>query len=96
MTEIMSQAYSRNEGLYKCAPWMKILIREEDDPLQQQLLSVDKKPVTGLINIIDLANIYSCAFIATDDIGKLHHTGYFEILGRRDYTDLRGCNLLVV
>jgi phenylacetate-coenzyme A ligase PaaK-like adenylate-forming protein len=96
MTEIMSQAYSRNEGLYKCAPWMKILIREEDDPLQKQLLSIDKKPLTGLINIIDLANIYSCAFIATDDIGKLHHTGYFEVLGRRDYTDLRGCNLLVV
>jgi phenylacetate-coenzyme A ligase PaaK-like adenylate-forming protein len=96
MTEILSQAYSRGAGLFKCAPWMKVLVRDYDDPLKNYVVSMDKKPLTGLINIIDLANIYSCAFIATDDIGRLHHTGYFEILGRSDYTDLRGCNLLVV
>lgn len=96
MTELLSQAYSRREGLFKCAPWMKVLLRDEDDPLQINVFSKDKKPLTGLMNIIDLANIYSCAFIATDDIGRLHHTGYFEVLGRSDATDLRGCNLLVV
>ena len=96
MTEILSQAYSRDKGLFKCAPWMKVLVRDEDDPLKKNEVSKDKKPVTGLINIIDLANIYSCAFIATDDIGRLYHTGYFEVLGRSDYSDVRGCNLLVV
>ncbi|MEP6617392.1 MAG: acyl transferase [Ginsengibacter sp.] len=96
MTELMSQAYSRREGLFKCVPWMKVLLRQEDDPFQINAFPKDKKQLTGLINIIDLANIYSCSFIATDDIGRLYQTGYFEVLGRSDATDTRGCNLLVV
>lgn len=96
MTELLSQAYSRGKGIFKCPPWMKILVREEDDPFLIKKIPVHSdKPETGLINIIDLANIYSCAFIATDDIGKLYHNGSFEVMGRNDNTDLRGCSLLV-
>lgn len=94
MTELLSQAYSRGNGLFKCAPWMKVLIRDEDDPLQITTLLKNKAPKTGVINIIDLANIFSCAFIATDDLGKLHGNDYFEILGRCDASDVRGCSLL--
>jgi len=99
MTELLSQAYSYGEGLFNCPPWMKIVLREEDDPLQ--LLPAGKEaprsaPVSGLINVIDLANIYSCAFIATDDVGKLYPNGSFEVMGRRDNADLRGCSLMVV
>jgi hypothetical protein len=96
MTEILSQAYSRGKGIFKCPPWMKILIRSEDDPfsIHSPALSI-KKTETGIINIIDLANIYSCAFIATDDMGKLHHNGSFEVLGRCDNSDIRGCSLLI-
>ncbi len=93
MTELLSQAYSHGDGLFKCPPWMKILVREVDDPLSVKKASIKK--TTGLINIIDLANIYSCAFIATDDIGCLHKNDYFEVLGRSDSSDLRGCSLLV-
>ena len=96
MTEILSQAYSRGNGIFKCPPWMKVLIRSEDDPFSIQTASLSiKKTETGIINIIDLANIYSCAFIATDDMGKLHHNGSFEVSGRCDNSDIRGCSLLI-
>lgn len=94
MTEILSQAYSRGSGIFKCPPWMKILLREETDPLSIKKSSSIDKTETGIINIIDLANIYSCAFIATDDVGRLHHNENFEVLGRYDNTDIRGCSLL--
>ena len=96
MTELLSQAYSRKDGLFKCPPWMQVLIREEDDPLHVRRSPKLKNCLTGLLNIIDLANIYSCAFIATDDIGKLHHNGCFEVVGRTDASDVRGCSLLVI
>jgi len=90
MTELLSQAYSKGEGLFTCPPWMKLLVRDEEDPF------VVKKSGAGTINIIDLANIYSCSFIATDDVGKIHSNGSFEVLGRIDGSDLRGCSLMVV
>jgi len=91
MTELLSQAYSNGEGLFYCPPWMKIIIRDPLDPL-----TVYSEPsVTGGINIIDLANINSCSFIATGDLGKLHREGGFEVLGRFDNSDIRGCNLMV-
>lgn len=90
MTELMSQAYSDGDGLYQSPNWMKILIREVNDPYSN--LSEGK---VGALNIIDLANAHSCAFIETQDLGKISQNGYFEVLGRMDNTDLRGCNLLV-
>jgi hypothetical protein len=90
MTELLSQAYSCGNGIFHCAPWMKLLVREEDDPLSV------KTTGNGLVNIIDLANIYSCSFIATDDAGRLNADGSFEIMGRRDNSDLRGCSLMAV
>ena len=90
MTELLSQAYSKAGGVFNCPPWMKVLIREEEDPL------LIIKQGTGLINVIDIANVYSCSFIATDDIGKLYPNGSFEVLGRRDGSDLRGCSLMLV
>ena len=97
MTELLSQAYSKGNGLFKCAPWMKVLIRDEDDPLHVKSFSPkSKESKTGVINIIDLANIYSCAFIATDDLGKLYGNDYFEVLGRCDASDVRGCSLLSI
>lgn len=90
MTELLSQGYSDGEGLFKTPNWMKILIRDTNDPLT---LLDNKK--TGAINVIDLANYYSCSFIATQDLGKFHQDGSFEILGRFDNSDIRGCNLLV-
>jgi hypothetical protein len=94
MTELLSQAYSRGNGLFKCAPWMKVLIRDEDEPLHVTHVLKNKAPKTGVINVIDLANIFSCAFIATDDLGKLHSNDCFEVLGRCDTSDIRGCSLL--
>jgi len=91
MTELLSQAYSKGNGIFNCPPWMKILIRETEDPLS--LLPTGK---SGGINVIDLANINSCSFIATQDLGKTHNNGSFEILGRFDNSDIRGCNLLVL
>jgi len=91
MTELMSQAYSKGEGIFHCPPWMKILIRDLYDPLSVTA----KAGATGGINIIDLANINSCSFIATQDLGRLHEDGGFEVLGRIDNSDIRGCNLLV-
>lgn len=90
MTELLSQAYSKGKGVFYCPPWMKILIRDPQDPLS----IIDEPGRTGGINIIDLANINSCSFIATSDLGKLHDDGGFEVLGRFDNSDIRGCNLL--
>jgi hypothetical protein len=93
MTELLSQAYSYGEGLFNCPPWMKVLIREEDDPFAIHLPNQDRF-IRGAINCIDLANIYSCSFLATEDAGKLYPDGSFELLGRLDNTDIRGCSLL--
>lgn len=90
MTELLSQAYSKGEGIFNCPPWMKILLRDDEDPF------LIKSEGPGAINVIDLANIYSCSFIATDDAGKLYADGSFEVLGRIDGSDLRGCSLMVV
>jgi len=90
MTELLSQAYSKGEGIFHTPPWMKIIIHQNNDPLQTA--SVNQ---TGLISIIDLANIYSCSFITTHDLGKLHEDGSFEVLGRADFSDVRGCNLII-
>lgn len=89
MTELLSQAYSKGGGMFNCPGWMKICIRDMYDPLQ-----VNTEQGSGAINIIDLANINSCSFIATDDAGILHSDGSFEISGRIDYSDIRGCNLM--
>ena len=91
MTELLSQAYSLGMGSFQCPPWMQILIRDPEDPLT--LLPSGK---SGGVNIVDLANLYSCSFIATQDLGKLHPGGSFEILGRFDHSDLRGCNLMAL
>lgn len=90
MTELISQAYSIHNEKFKSPPWMKIYIRESEDPMN---IKTDNK--SGGINIIDLANYNSCSFIATDDLGKLDKNGNFEILGRLDNSDQRGCNLLI-
>jgi acyl-coenzyme A synthetase/AMP-(fatty) acid ligase len=90
MTELLSQAYSDGGGIYKPVPWMKPMVRNEDDPL-----SIHHSG-EGLLNIIDLSNRDSCAFIATDDVVKLSEDGSFEVLGRMDNSDIRGCSLLVV
>jgi len=90
MTELLSQAYSSGNGRYKTPPWMKIYIRENEDPLKK--LDFNQ---TGGINIIDLANRNSCSFIETEDMGKQNLDGSFEILGRIDNSEIRGCNLMV-
>lgn len=90
MTELLSQAYSQGNGVFNCPPWMKVLIRDTEDALT---LTTGK---TGGINIIDLANIYSCSFIATQDLGELCPNGSFKILGRFDNSDIRGCNLMAL
>ncbi len=91
MTEMLSQAYSKNQGHFFTPSHLKIMIRDLNDPFT--LLEAEK---SGVINIIDLANVHSCAFIATQDAGKIHHDCSFEVLGRVDYSDIRGCNLLMV
>lgn len=91
MTELLSQAYSKGQSKFECPPHMKILIRDTEDPFQY--LETGK---TGGINVIDLANIDSCPFIATQDLGKQINSNEFEILGRFDQSDIRGCNLLVL
>lgn len=90
MTELLSQAYSDGNGLFRAPPWEKILVRDPNDPLS--LLPTGQ---SGGINIIDLANIHSCSFIATGDLGKVYEDGSFEVLGRYDHSDIRGCNLLI-
>ena len=91
MTELTSQAYSKGQGIFYPGPSMKVFTREINDPLQ-----IQKTGKTGILNIIDLGNLDTCAFIATDDIGRVYSDGGFEVMGRVDYSDLRGCNLLVM
>ena len=101
MTELMSQAYSAGNGAFRCPPWMRVLLRDPEDPRD-----VSASNPRGGINIIDLANIRSCAFIETRDLGRMgpastsgsaqaRQNGSFEVLGRLDNSDIRGCNLLV-
>ena len=90
MTELFSQAYASQEGRFRSAPWMKVFLRDINDPF-----FLDNKLRSGGVNIIDLANIYSCAFIETQDLGTVNDDGTFEILGRFDHSDVRGCNLMV-
>jgi phenylacetate-coenzyme A ligase PaaK-like adenylate-forming protein len=97
MTELLSQAYSKGDGIFHCPAWMKVLVREEDDPMHvRQAAHAIERPVSGVINVIDLANLYSCSFIATDDVGKLYPNESFEVLGRLDNSDIRGCGLMIV
>ena len=91
MTELLSQAYAKKDGVFLTPPWMQVLLREEDDPLH---LAPNNR--NGGINVIDLANIYSCAFIATEDSGRLHPEGGFTVLGRFDHAEVRGCSLLAL
>jgi hypothetical protein len=90
MTELLSQAYSKGQGIFNCPPWMQLQIRDTNDPVSS--IGYGK---TGGVNIIDLANINSCSFLATQDLGKLYEDNSFEILGRFDASDIRGCNLLI-
>lgn len=90
MTELLSQAYSKGEGRFHCPPWLRMLVRDEEDPLAVS------ETGRGILNIIDLANVYSCSFIATDDVGVISDDRSFEVWGRVDNSDLRGCSLLVV
>jgi len=89
MTELLSQAYSKGDGLFTCPPWMKVITRDTEDA---QTYITQK---TGGINVIDLANLNSCSFIATQDLGKVYNDESFEILGRFDDSDIRGCNLMI-
>ena len=91
MTELLSQAYSLGDGIFECPSWMQILVRDTEDAL-----TYVREGKTGGINVIDLANINSCSFIATQDLGKIYPNGSFEVLGRFDHSDIRGCNLMVV
>lgn len=90
MTELLSQAWSHADGLFATPPWMKVMIRDASDPLAWAPAGT-----TGGISIIDLANRHSCSFIATEDLGKMHPDGRFEVLGRFDAADLRGCSLML-
>ena len=91
MTELLSQAYSLGNGVFECPSWMQILVRDTEDAL-----TYVREGKTGGINVIDLANINSCSFIATQDLGKIYPNGSYEVLGRFDHSDIRGCNLMVV
>ena len=90
MTELLSQGYSFGDGIFNCPPWMKVITRDTNDPM-----TILNDNIAGGINVIDLANINSCSFIATQDLGKVYKDGSFEILGRFDNSDIRGCNLLI-
>ena len=89
MTELQSQVYSSGEGLFQCPASIRILLKEVSDPFELE------KRSAGVINVIDLANNHTCAFVETQDLGRLHHDGHFEVLGRVDNSDVRGCNLMV-
>ncbi|SHG88777.1 Acyl-protein synthetase, LuxE [Flavobacterium micromati] len=91
MTELLSQAYSLGEGVFECPSWIQILVRDTEDAL-----TYIPNGKTGGINVIDLANINSCSFIATQDLGKKYPNNSFEVLGRFDNSDIRGCNLMVI
>jgi hypothetical protein len=90
MTELLSQAWMDDSGKFRCPPWMSIRIREINDPFES-----DKVGVRGGINVIDLANLDSCSFIATQDLGIAWEDGLFDVIGRFDNSDIRGCNLLI-
>lgn len=90
MTELLSQSYSEGGGMFRTPPWMRVLTRDVHDPLSRVAAGR-----SGGINVIDLANAESCSFIATQDLGRVHADGRFEVLGRFDHSDVRGCNLLV-
>jgi hypothetical protein len=90
MTELLSQAYSKGNGIFNYPPWMRIITRDTNDPM-----TILDNGTTGGINVIDLANINSCSFIATQDLGKVYADNSFEVLGRFDNSDIRGCNLLI-
>lgn len=89
MTELLSQGYSKGDGIFATPPWMRIILRDVSDPLATAKQN-------GAVNVIDLANLHSCSFIATSDLGKLNTDGMFEISGRMDNAEIRGCNLMVV
>jgi phenylacetate-coenzyme A ligase PaaK-like adenylate-forming protein len=91
MTELLSQGYSKGNGIFECPPWMKVLTRDTEDAL-----TILKNGKTGGMNVVDLANYNSCSFIATQDLGKVFKDNTFEILGRFDHSDIRGCNLMVL
>jgi phenylacetate-coenzyme A ligase PaaK-like adenylate-forming protein len=91
MTELLSQAYSIGNGLFNSPNWMRVLTRDTEDAL-----SINSTGKAGGINVIDLANINSCSFIATQDLGRVYNDGSFEIIGRFDNSDIRGCNLMVL
>ncbi|MGC4231667.1 MAG: acyl transferase [Niabella sp.] len=93
MSELLSQAYSKGNGIFQAPPWMRILLRDEEDPLT--IKDTETNKARGLINVTDLANVYSCSFIATDDLGVLYSDRSFEVTGRMDNSDLRGCSLMV-
>ncbi len=96
MTELLSQAYSTKNGIFNCPPYMQVLVRSEEDPFDiYASVSTNKPFETGAINIIDLANLYSCCFIATDDLGKIYADKSFEIMGRLENSDVRGCGLMI-
>lgn len=90
MTELLSQAYSNGDGRFTCPPWMKVMVRDAEDALNVKSFG------KGVLNVIDLANLYSCSFIATDDVGVVYEDGSFEVWGRLDNSDIRGCSLLVI
>jgi len=90
MTELLSQAYATVNGMYKCPPWMRVLVTEEEDPLTV------KTSGRGTLQVIDLANVHSCSFIATEDVGAVYADGSFEVFGRMDHSALRGCSLMVI
>ena len=90
MTELLSQGYSNGNGVFDCPPWMRIITRDTEDAL-----TIQKQGKTGGINVIDLANYNSCSFIATQDLGKINLDRTYEVIGRFDNSDIRGCNLMV-
>jgi hypothetical protein len=89
MTELLSQGYSFGDGLFRSVPWMRVLVREEDDPFSIRSFG------RGVLNVVDLANVWSCAFIGTEDVGRVEADGGFEVLGRMDNSDVRGCSLML-
>lgn len=90
MTELLSQAYAKSDGLFNPAPTARVLVRDVNDPLDVRAIG------SGVLNIVDLANVHSCAFVATEDLGTVYVDGSFEVIGRMDHTALRGCSLMVV
>ncbi|MDO1501793.1 acyl transferase [Winogradskyella maritima] len=91
MTELLSQSYSKGNGIFECPPWMRVLTRETEDPFSIQAIGK-----SGGLNIIDLANVNSCSFIATQDLGRVYNDCTFEVIGRFDHSDIRGCNLMAL